>query len=324
MKTDDAILNTLFYSETKCHFCLCLSPAYDQTEPRENPHEKEKKNQRRRKSTGSMSCCAKREIRCKVGGKEKCFSGCKEKEVSKGPCGYVPGKAGVVCPRGVKGVCCIANWWSLVNCWRVWRESRTKRLLIHRSHREMKPNKKPEWLNGEEKEAMEQGGGGQKRKRRRDTDRGRSSVMELQSARQFWFSLFLTYLPVAVPGLLCHISFTKWRETYLLINQMQDFIPVCPLDYDLSLVGSQNSYQVRAAAYPPEMCTHCPSPPPLCIISIRNVGRRMLSSLLLLLRGVLMRVEETVKSVLERSYRQPPPAPASITAQPCISGSDTR
>lgn len=30
--------------------------------------------------------------------------------------GYVPGKAGVVCPRGVKGVCCIANWWSLVNC----------------------------------------------------------------------------------------------------------------------------------------------------------------------------------------------------------------
>lgn len=31
--------------------------------------------------------------------------------------GYVPGKAGVVCPRGVKGVCCIANWWSLLNCW---------------------------------------------------------------------------------------------------------------------------------------------------------------------------------------------------------------
>jgi hypothetical protein len=30
--------------------------------------------------------------------------------------GYVPGKAGVVCPRGLKGVCCIANWWSLVNC----------------------------------------------------------------------------------------------------------------------------------------------------------------------------------------------------------------
>lgn len=30
--------------------------------------------------------------------------------------GYVPGKAGVVCPRGVKGVCCIANWWSLLNC----------------------------------------------------------------------------------------------------------------------------------------------------------------------------------------------------------------
>ena len=31
-------------------------------------------------------------------------------------CGYVPGKAGVVCPRGVKGVCCIASWWSLVSC----------------------------------------------------------------------------------------------------------------------------------------------------------------------------------------------------------------
>lgn len=30
--------------------------------------------------------------------------------------GYVPGKAGVVCPRGVKGGCCIANWWSLLNC----------------------------------------------------------------------------------------------------------------------------------------------------------------------------------------------------------------
>lgn len=28
--------------------------------------------------------------------------------------GYVPGKAGVVCPRGGKGDCCMANWWSLV------------------------------------------------------------------------------------------------------------------------------------------------------------------------------------------------------------------
>ncbi len=108
------------------------------------------KNQRRRETTGTESCCAKREIRWKVG-KEKCFSGCKEKEVSKGPCGYVPGKAGVVCPRGVKGVCCIANWWSLVNCWRVRRESRTKRLLLHRSHQEMKSTKtrvKKRWGEG--------------------------------------------------------------------------------------------------------------------------------------------------------------------------------
>lgn len=59
--------------------------------------------------------CQKRD---KVQGRERetCFSGCKEKEESKGLRGYVPGKAGVVCPRGVKGVCCIANWWSLVNC----------------------------------------------------------------------------------------------------------------------------------------------------------------------------------------------------------------
>ena len=61
---------------------------------------------------------------------------------AEGSRGYVPGKAGVVCPRGVKGVCCIANWWSLVNCWRVRRESKTKRLLLHRSQ-EMKSN--PEW-----------------------------------------------------------------------------------------------------------------------------------------------------------------------------------
>lgn len=42
--------------------------------------------------------------------------GDKRRRWSAGVGGYVPGKAGVVCPRGVKGVCCIANWWSLLNC----------------------------------------------------------------------------------------------------------------------------------------------------------------------------------------------------------------
>lgn len=42
--------------------------------------------------------------------------GDKRRTWSAGVGGYVPGKAGVVCPRGVKGVCCIANWWSLLNC----------------------------------------------------------------------------------------------------------------------------------------------------------------------------------------------------------------
>lgn len=30
--------------------------------------------------------------------------------------GYVPGKVGLLCPREGRGICCIANWWSLVNC----------------------------------------------------------------------------------------------------------------------------------------------------------------------------------------------------------------
>lgn len=42
------------------------------------------------------------------------------------------------------------------------------------------------------------------------------------------------------------------------------------------------------------------------------------------LRGVLMRVEDGVKPVLEWLYRQPPPPAASIIAQLWISGSDTR
>lgn len=29
---------------------------------------------------------------------------------------YVPGKVGLLCPREGRGICCIANWWSLVNC----------------------------------------------------------------------------------------------------------------------------------------------------------------------------------------------------------------
>lgn len=80
-------------------------------------------------------------------------------------------------------------------------------------------------------------------------------------------------------------------------------------------------------------CQSSCSPPPtwsqdvhplLWIISIGSGGRRMLSSLLSLLRGVLMRVEEGVKPVFEWLYRQPPPPVASITAQLWISGSDTR
>lgn len=27
-----------------------------------------------------------------------------------GSSGYVPGKVGLLCPREVKGICCIANW----------------------------------------------------------------------------------------------------------------------------------------------------------------------------------------------------------------------
>lgn len=35
---------------------------------------------------------------------------------SPGSRGYVPGKVGLLCPREGRGICCIANWWSLVNC----------------------------------------------------------------------------------------------------------------------------------------------------------------------------------------------------------------
>lgn len=49
--------------------------------------------------------------------------------------GYVPGKAGLVCPRGGKGVCCMASWWSLVNCWGR-RDTRAKKIIVigHQSH----------------------------------------------------------------------------------------------------------------------------------------------------------------------------------------------
>ncbi len=40
----------------------------------------------------------------------------RERQTSLGSSGYVPGKVGLLCPREVKGICCIANWWSLVNC----------------------------------------------------------------------------------------------------------------------------------------------------------------------------------------------------------------
>ncbi len=40
----------------------------------------------------------------------------RERQTSLGSSGYVPGKVGLLCPREVRGICCIANWWSLVNC----------------------------------------------------------------------------------------------------------------------------------------------------------------------------------------------------------------
>lgn len=54
---------------------------------------------------------------------------------SEGAAGYVPGKAGLVCPRGGKGVCCMASWWSLVNCWGR-RDTRAKKVIVieYKSH----------------------------------------------------------------------------------------------------------------------------------------------------------------------------------------------
>lgn len=54
---------------------------------------------------------------------------------SEGGAGYVPGKAGLVCPRGGKGVCCMASWWSLVNCWGR-RDTRAKKVIVieYKSH----------------------------------------------------------------------------------------------------------------------------------------------------------------------------------------------
>lgn len=40
----------------------------------------------------------------------------RDRWTSSGDRGYVPGKVGLLCPREGKGICCIANWWSLVNC----------------------------------------------------------------------------------------------------------------------------------------------------------------------------------------------------------------
>lgn len=34
----------------------------------------------------------------------------RERQTSLGSSGYVPGKVGLLCPREVKGICCIANW----------------------------------------------------------------------------------------------------------------------------------------------------------------------------------------------------------------------
>lgn len=41
----------------------------------------------------------------------------------------------MVCPRGGKGVCCMASWWSLVNCWGR-RDTRAKKIIVieHKSH----------------------------------------------------------------------------------------------------------------------------------------------------------------------------------------------
>lgn len=40
----------------------------------------------------------------------------RDRWTSPGSRGYVPGKVGLLCPREGRGICCIANWWSLVNC----------------------------------------------------------------------------------------------------------------------------------------------------------------------------------------------------------------
>lgn len=41
----------------------------------------------------------------------------------------------MVCPRGGKGVCCMASWWSLVNCWGR-RDMRAKKVIVieYKSH----------------------------------------------------------------------------------------------------------------------------------------------------------------------------------------------
>lgn len=123
-------------------------------------------------------------------------------------------------------------------------------------------------------------------------------------------------------------QFTKWRGKQLHSwahwqnagRKKKNHFHLPPQLPCVLLVGTYESEPENLWFYMPVRAVH----PLLCIISIRNGGRQMLSSLLLLLRGVLMRVEEGVKPVLEWLYRQPAPPVASIIGQLWISGSDAR